>query len=90
MKSALSTIIVVLGAALLLLSFLWGLVFPSGQGWTDDKAARLADLTSQAHKLMFEAQSAQEKPSMHGGQSAAEVRGQTSSSRSLILFRSVL
>jgi hypothetical protein len=74
MKSGLSTAAVVIGLLLLGGSLLWGVLFPASRGWTEDKAKRLGDLTAEAHSLMFKVEAAKEKPSMHAGDSAADVQ----------------
>jgi hypothetical protein len=76
MKSTLSTLAVVLGAALLAVSFLWGVFFPAKAGWTEEKGERMAALTQQAHTMMFEVKAADEKPSMHSGKNPAEVKAE--------------
>ena len=73
MKSFLSTAAVVVGVALLLISFIWGILFPPSAGWTEEKSLRLQELSRQAHILGGQRGAANEKPSMHGGKSAAEL-----------------
>jgi len=82
MKSALSTVAVVIGALLLAVSFLWGVLFPAKSSWTEDKGVRLADLTKQVHNLMFEDQQAKEKPSKEPGKTPAEVHQRYLSAKS--------
>jgi hypothetical protein len=82
MKSALSTVAVAIGVLLLAVSFLWGVLFPAKSGWTEDKGARLADLTKQVHNLMFEDQQAKEKPSKEPGKTPAEVHQRYVSAKS--------
>jgi hypothetical protein len=73
MKSLLSTAAVVIGAALLLISFIWGILFPPSAGWTEEKSLRLQELSRQAHVLGGQRGAASAKPNMHGGKSAAEI-----------------
>lgn len=74
MKSMLSSIVVVVGVGLLAISLVWGLLFPANRGWTEEKAARLAELTKQSHTLMFQVNAAKQKPSMHSGSDAGDVQ----------------
>lgn len=76
MKSTLSTLAVALGAVLLAVSFLWGVFFPAKASWTEEKGERMAELTQQAHNMMFEVKAAEEKPSMHSGKNPAEVKAE--------------
>jgi hypothetical protein len=76
MKSTFSTLVVVVGAVLLTASFIWGLIFPANVGWTEEKGERMAELTQQAHTLMFEVKASQESPSMHSGRNPAETKAE--------------
>jgi hypothetical protein len=73
MKSILSTAAVVVGVVLLLTSVIWGIMFPPSSGWTEEKSLRLQELSQRAHILGGQRGAANEKPSMHGGKSAAEL-----------------
>src|SRR5688572_6652473 len=73
MKSFLSTAAVILGVVLLLASLIWGILFPPSAGWTEEKSLRLQELSQRAHILGGQRGAATEKPSMHGGKSAAEL-----------------
>jgi hypothetical protein len=63
----------VLGLILLAASFVWGSLFPASSGWTQEKSARLQELSSQAHILGGQRGAAASNPKMHGGRSAAEI-----------------
>ena len=76
MKAMLSTGAVVIGILLLGTSLIWGLVFPASAGWTEEKSLRLRDLKAQAHVLSSQASAANDKPSMHGGDNAAEKKAE--------------
>jgi hypothetical protein len=75
MKSMLPGVAVTVGVALLLGSAIWALIFPASRGWTDEKAARMTELSNRAHNLGFELAAA-EKPSMHAGRGLAEVKAE--------------
>jgi hypothetical protein len=75
MKSALPGIIVAVGIVLLLVSAIWAVMFPPSRTWTDEKGARMAELSAQAHALGFELVAAQ-KPTMHKGRSLPEVKAE--------------
>lgn len=76
MKTVLPTAAVVLGAALLLMSFCWALLFPPSQVWTQEKSARMAELGGQGHLLKFQLIEAKANPNMHGKKSAAELQAE--------------
>ncbi|QDT71253.1 hypothetical protein [Lacipirellula limnantheis] len=76
MKSALPTVAVVLGVLLLVVSLVWGLIFPASAGWTEEKSVRLGELKTRAHVLVGQVAAAQAKPSMHGGSNAAELEAE--------------
>ncbi len=48
-------------------SLLWGVFFPVGGGWTEEKSVQLRAARSRAHVLGGEIAAAKSKPSMHGG-----------------------
>jgi hypothetical protein len=48
-------------------------MFPASRDWTEEKSARLRELSGRAHVLSGEVVSANTKPNMHGGRSAAEL-----------------
>ena len=73
MNSVWSAILVVIGMVLLALSFVWGFIFPASQGWTDEKATRMTDLSNQGRQLLIQANNAKYKPKP-GGPSPEEVR----------------
>lgn len=60
-----STIAVGLGMALMLISLVWGTLFPPERSWGDDKTQRMNELSMQAHQLGGELDSARRHPSMH-------------------------
>lgn len=72
MKAMLSTGAVVLGVLLLVVSMVWGMMFPASSGWTNEKSAQLRELRTRAHILGGQVAAATDKPSMHGGSNAAE------------------
>jgi hypothetical protein len=77
MKNSISSAVLVIGVVLLLVSLLWGFLVPSGAGWTEEKAGRLAELTQQAHNLMFEVNAAKTQPaSRNAKKPAAEVEAE--------------
>ncbi|QDT73562.1 hypothetical protein [Lacipirellula limnantheis] len=77
MKTAIPLGLVVLGALLLGLSLVWAMLFPAANGWTEEKALRMRELSGKAHLLSFKASAAGSNVSMHGADavdSAAEYR----------------
>ena len=74
MKSTLPVAAVALGIALVAASALWGVLFPASNTWTEEKAARMRELSGKAHRLSFEAAAAKERPSMTAGRGAAEAQ----------------
>ena len=46
MKSVLSTGALVLGIILVAASLVWGILFPVGSGWTEEKSVRLREMRS--------------------------------------------
>ena len=62
MKNAISIAAICLGAVLLLLSAVWGYVFPATNSWTPERAAERSALSDEVHVLMFQAVAAQENP----------------------------
>jgi hypothetical protein len=75
MKSSLPGIVVIFGVVLLVVSAAWAILFPVSRAWTDEKAARMTELSAKAHALGFELAAA-EKPSMHRGRSFPEVKAE--------------
>src|SRR5262245_24023613 len=73
MKAILPGIAVAVGMVLLVGSALWAILFPASRGWTDEKAARMTELSAQSHSLGFELEAAR-KPNMHAGRSLPEVQ----------------
>ncbi len=49
------------GIFLLLLSGVWGFLFPATSSWTDEKAERMAGLTKEVHSLLFKSVGAKEQ-----------------------------
>ncbi len=76
MKSALPAGAVVLGLVLLVASALWATLFPSSRGWTEEKSARMIELGNRASELERQLSIAQAKPSMHAGESSAEMQAE--------------
>ncbi len=76
MKAMLSTGAVVLGMLLVAMSLVWGLLFPASAGWTEEKSLQLKDLRNRAHILSGKVAGASAKPSMHGGENAAEIQAE--------------
>ncbi|MBX3426143.1 MAG: hypothetical protein KF688_10725 [Pirellulales bacterium] len=76
MKSALPLATVVAGVLLLVCSLLWNVLFPASRVWTKDKSAQLTQLGNQATELKLQLLKASQRPSMHSGQSAAELQEQ--------------
>ena len=74
MKSSLPLVAVLLGLLLLILSPLWGLIFPATNTWTEEKARRMTELGNEAHALLFQAIRAESRPNMKGGKNPAELR----------------
>jgi hypothetical protein len=50
------------GLALLGLSAVWGLVFPASMNWSEEKAARMSELSNEAHVLLYKADAEQTNP----------------------------
>jgi hypothetical protein len=76
MKAALPTIAMVVGVTLVLASLAWGLLFPASSSWTEEKSLRMNELQARAHVLVGEVAAAKEKPSMHSGANAAELKAE--------------
>ena len=73
MKSLLPLILVASGIVLLCMSFLWPLLFPASQAWTEEKSERMTELQNDAHQLLFLAERAKTRPTA-GGPSPSEAR----------------
>jgi hypothetical protein len=73
MKSFLPTAAVGLGIFLLLVSFVWGFLFPASRGWTEEKSIHMRELSGKAHVLGGQLQAAKTTPNMYGGRSAADL-----------------
>ena len=74
MRSTLTTLTLLLGIVLLLLSGMWGSLFPPTNTWTDEKSAQLAELGTEVRRLGFAHVAAKENPSIHGGANPAELK----------------
>ena len=73
---ALSVAAVCLGVVFLLVSLIWGLLFPASRSWTTEKNNRMSELSVKGHLLGGELDAAQRRPNMHGGRSAAEIEAE--------------
>jgi hypothetical protein len=73
MKSAIPVGLVGVGVLLLVLSALWGVIFPASNSWTDEKSTQMAELTKEVHTLLFQSTAARERPNMMGGRNPAEI-----------------
>lgn len=73
MKSVLPLAAVAVGALLVAISLVWGLVFSAESRWTPEKSAQMAKLADEVHLLMFKAAEAKERPNMQGGENPGEV-----------------
>jgi len=76
MKSVLPTIAVALGLVLVVVSLLWGVLFPAGSGWTEEKSLRMRELSERAHVLGGQLQAAKAKPDMKKGLNPAEMEAE--------------
>ena len=76
MKAALPPAIVLLGILLAVGGLLWNVMFPASRNWTKEKSVQLTELGNQATQIKLQLLKAKEKPSMHSGQSAAELQEQ--------------
>jgi hypothetical protein len=65
MKS-LSVVAVALGLLFLVVSVLWGVLFPPASSWTVEKNDRMSELSLKGHALSGELDAARRRPSMHG------------------------
>lgn len=74
MKSFAPGAVVVVGFLLLVMSVAWALLFPPGQGWTEEKSARMNELADQAGAMRLQIHSGKTKPSMHSGENPAELQ----------------
>jgi len=61
------------GILLVVLSALWPLIFPASRSWTEEKSTRMTELGNEAHKLLFQAIQAKERP-QPGGPSPREAQ----------------
>ena len=64
------------GILFLLISLVWGLLFPASRGWTTEKNNRMSELSLKGHLLGGELDAAQRHPSMHAGRSPAEIEAE--------------
>ncbi|MCA9236116.1 MAG: hypothetical protein KDA44_11635 [Planctomycetales bacterium] len=76
MKSAIAPAAIALGLLLLIASLLWNFMFPATKSWTEEKSVRLTELGNQATQTNLKLLKAKERPSMHSGESAAELQDQ--------------
>jgi hypothetical protein len=76
MKQSVPFVLVMLGVALVVLSFLWAILFPASNNWTDDKSARMATLTREVHALLFQVEGAKQRRSMTAGPNPAELQAE--------------
>jgi hypothetical protein len=74
MKQSLPLILVALGVALVALGLLWKTLFPPTRSWTEEKSARMGELTKEVHALLFQVEAAKQRPSMTSGRNPAEVQ----------------
>ncbi len=75
MKSKLCIVAAGLGLALVVLSLMWGMLFPPEDIWTVDKSRRMSELTERAHLLHIKVKKAQRQPlTASAGQDAEEYR----------------
>ena len=65
-----------MGVVLLLVSLVWGILFPASSGWTEEKSAQLRALRDRAHILGSQVAAANDKPSMHKGANPAEMKAE--------------
>jgi hypothetical protein len=68
-----SVVAVCLGVLFLLVSLVWGVLFPASRSWTVEKNARMSELSEKGHILGGQLDSAKRRPNMHRGPSAAEL-----------------
>jgi hypothetical protein len=71
-----SVIAVCLGVLFLLISLVWGVLFPASRSWTVEKNARMSELSEKGHILGGQLDAAKRRPNMHGGRSAAELEAE--------------
>ena len=76
MKAAIAPATIALGLLLLVASLLWSTLFPATNSWTEEKSVRLTELGNHATEIRLQLIKAQQRPSMHSGQSAAELQDQ--------------
>ncbi len=73
MKAVLPLAAMTLGALLVAVSLVWGLVFSAESGWTPEKSKQMSTLADEVHMLMFKAAAAKQRPNLQGGDNSAEV-----------------
>ena len=67
-------LLLALGVALVALGLLWKTLFPPTRSWTEEKSARMGQLTKEVHALLFQVEAAKQLPSMTSGRNPAEVQ----------------
>jgi hypothetical protein len=65
MKSAIVLGTILLGFVLLVVSSIWGILFPATNSWTPEKAARISEIKARLNDLSFSLQSSTTR--IHGG-----------------------
>lgn len=76
MKEMLPMGAVGLGIFLLVLSAVWGFLFPASNSWTHEKAKRMSEVQDQVHILLYQAVAAKQRPNLKSGKNPAEVQVQ--------------
>lgn len=69
----LSVVAVGLGILFLIVSLVWGLLFPASRSWTVEKNTRMSELSEKGHVLGGQIDAAKRRPNMHGGRNAADL-----------------
>ena len=70
-----------LGLVFLACGMLWTDVFVGETTWTEDKSARMMELSNRSHSLLVSTQLREQNPSMHAGQNVAELEEEFSQVR---------
>jgi hypothetical protein len=74
MKNVLAPVVVLIGLALVVLSFFWASLFPPSQRWTPEKNEQFTKLGTELTRLGFAVVQAENNPTMHSGENLGDLK----------------
>jgi hypothetical protein len=74
MKNVLAPVLVLIGLALVVLSFFWASLFPPSQSWTPEKNEQFTKLGTELTRLGFAVVQAENNPTMHSGENLGDLK----------------